>query len=397
MNDLTPALLPILLVVTGLVVIGLWHASLLECFRQVFVRPLNLLTNARDGLRAARTVVLDHAADLRRDEGLTSTGRLLQRAFGVLLFTVLTLIFSINDIHLANLFFEGRGFAGEAAAWTTELTGWLDLNLIISMGIWSAYILAGATVMDLLGVTHLMPQPDTRAYRVLAWSAALLLLILAFTVNIALGLDRGLETSTPPAMTAGDGSSMAALLDASTTAGEAPERPYFNEISNVVFLGHAGLMFLGTLVSFTGLVQLPILAWLLLLVLPLCVLVLIELPLMVIHALAEWLAGIGVSAAQFGLNLARLLASPIGRLLGDEWCETHLPVGAPAPWVDAAAVAEGAKGAADTAPVAFAADPGTPPASPDTPQGPAGTAFTAGPSHNWDPYGHPAPSPHPVV
>jgi hypothetical protein len=52
---------------------------------------------------------------------------------------------------------------------------------------------------------------------------------------------------------------------------------------------------------------------------------------------------------------------------------------------------------AGAGPVAFAADPGTPPASPDTPQGPAGTAFTAGPSHNWDPYGHPAPSPHPVV
>jgi len=398
MNELLPALLPTLLVVTGLVVIGLWHASFLEVFRQLFVRPLNLLTTAQSALRAARTRVLDHVATLRHDEGLTTTGRLLQRAFGVVLFALLTLIFSVNDIHLANLFFEGRGFTGEAAAWTTAITGWLDLNLIVSMGIWAAYILAGANLMDLLGVTHLMPQPTTRAHRYLAWLAATLMVVLACALNVAMGIDRGAETLDQPALAVADGTSLAALLDTTATAAAAPERLLFGEISFIVFIGHACLMILGTLVSFNGLVQFPILAWLFLLVLPLAGLAALALPLGLLHALAEWVAGIGVSAVHFGLHLARLVASPIGRPLGADWCESHLPVGAPAPWTDAAAAAEAAKDSANPGPATPDLDyPIQPPAGPNTPDHPASATSTAAPSSNWDPYGNPAPLTNPTA
>ncbi len=391
MNDWLPLLIALLIGLSAALLIGLWHASFLEVFRQIFVRPLHLLASALDVLRDARAAVLRHASTLRAEDGLVGTSVMIQRIFGSLLLTGLTLIFVGNDIHLANIWFEGYGMVAETTGAVDWMAGW-DLNTIIAAGICAAYVMGGAYVMDLLGVTHLVRHRATRVYRIFAAVVVSVILIMALSVTLAMGYDRGVEVLDTPAATAADpqGGSLAALLDAPIPTDASPAST--TGVALAVFIGHAALMTLCTLVSLTGLVQVPILFWLLLLVLPLTVLTLLRLPLMLLHALAQWIAGVAVTTVQFILQWARLLSRTPGRWLGPDWCETHLPVGAPAPWASVDAEAESQASGGQSAPAGptpwneaeshkddFGQNASTRAPAPD----PAST------SRNWDPYNEP--------
>jgi hypothetical protein len=383
------------------IIIGLFHASWFELFQELALRPLNMLENAVAGIRGVADWIAARVNALRERERIETDGHFAERLFGGVLYSCLTLVFVANDTHLAALFLSGQGMVEDddlVVQLIAAVTGHeVGLSALISAGLAASYIVAGASFMDLIGVTHLLPLPETFVRRLPIWFLTLATLLVALAVSVAMGEDRAQAMATAPATEAIDPvapiGSVGDLL-AMPAVPEEGAAPVSLPVAQTVFIGHAALMFLATLLAATGLVKLAGMFLALALLAVQLLLHLLALVPLALRWLLQYPAGVLLLLVPLLLHPCRQLARPVASLLGEGQTQVHLPVGGPQPAENQQSVSNIApvtpeKTADQPAAETWDNDGDTPRAEddPDPDNDEATTASGDRSDRNWNPYG----------
>lgn len=322
MSPATSYVLPGLGAAMAILAMGLFHRSVSQALRSFLLGPYQILHDAAQGCRDASSRFREAYASFRRQLGMTETHVFVQRLFGALLYTLLLAVFLVNDLHLASLWFEGRGVV------TNEFPVPVALGTLVSGGVFAATILCGAVLFDLLGQTHLAPYHSSRGLTRVVYGIVVVCALLAVAVTGLMAYDRGVMLVDHDAGAVQTGTSDGVIdvnkLSAASIAADVAGKN--DGLAVAVISGHGLLMFLSTGLALWGLVSLFSFIWLAVLRLAEGALWMVALPFVALQRLWGALAEVMLRIAEFALRCCVFVARPIGRWLSSSVCDTERPV-----------------------------------------------------------------------
>src|ERR1017187_2064758 len=319
----------VLVVILGVIFLALHQVrvgAFLTELVMVLMRPLGVAITWI--ARAIQAVV----AFLRKElQDEYTSGVLVHRLIGAVLFTVLTAVFVASDIYLAKLTIGPMlGFPGSQDDKMPASLDWMAAGAMMAISLFW-----GLVLIDLYRGTKLLPDALTTGMRrPLLWSAWMCLLLSLVSFGV-LGIWRGLEISRPVLAAAPVGTELSGAPDQSAVA-PANSGEGFDKFAPVFFGASLTVLTGASLaVAFTGVILLLRYLGMLSLIVLSLPLVILLLPLRVLEQVIATINGLLSHALEIVAGVGRSVVNAIGPPIKDvrdaahQWVHSRLRPGEP--------------------------------------------------------------------
>lgn len=381
-----------------MVVIGLFHASFTQILNELFGGARRIFSGAQLHLNVAVERLAVGNAKYREAEGISESNRLVSYLVGGLLHGALLALFLLTEFYMVALALAAMSGTSASLAEAVIIFD-VSPEEVSAAGFLGMGLFWGTVALDLAGITHLARWESTRAFDHRAVPIGIkLLCALIILIHGGLGFYRAMSTLEPLPVPVEEsyqgfddeelyGEDEIALESLQGVLGEEPS------LGSKVATG-ATLTLFPALIAISAAAAgisihfLPVALLLGVRVLAQWCLGLAALPLAFACALLDYLWAFSFRVFELVARPCRLVAYPIGRLLGEGLCDTHLPISPTSRPVDQAAPAfqEDAP-PADSNENYQAQSPDASPSADDDPWIEEDKPTAESVTRNWSPYG----------
>lgn len=373
--------------------VGLYHRMLFDAVCQPLAQLSRLLVSLRDGLLQWANATQLWYRDFLREEGVNRPGVFCTRIVGAGLYLAMFLVFTATAGYLFASYLGGET-VDVLRHLFQKISSALRIEGLVTLSVVLAGVLWFTVLLDLLGVHSLGPWARTPGVRRLMWGLVCINLFVVVGLEVAGGYERGIV-----ALDSAEMADMTLNGDILDPPPSEPEEPSTDGawVHLFVWMSHAYLVLASAGVAAYGLVA----PWGLLLILAgllwRALLLLVSVPFSALYGLFTATIYLVLRLLQFPLSVCRLFATPLGKWLGPDLCEVHLPVGfvesghgttpTPSEGTNRGNSPLAALGEQPTARESEGANRGDPNSPEDAPEIVIATDKERRSSKNWNPYG----------